>query len=208
MKHIMRFLKNRHIVFMAIAILYSHGCNGPEPLFTHMHMNYLNAMQIIVIPVSSDYWIPDGDSINKETRTALWCTDKESCYYKLNMKICTDNDFYDMLYEVLVSKTSLKISNSLYEDILSGSAIRENPKIDSIYAHCGIEGVIRYYKNKGEFYRLYPEDIDEFNYIAYMLWNEGIYLISSEINESWLLATYSNDSRLNSLAKIVNSGQD
>ena len=208
MKHIMNFLKNKPFILMAMILLHVHGCKEPDPLFTHMHWNDLHSMQMIVVPVSSDYWISNGDTITKETRTALWCTDKESCFYRLNMKVCTDNEFYDMLYEILASKISLKISNSLYEDILNSSAIRENPKTDSIYAHSGIEGVIRYYKNNGGFYRLYPEDADEFNYIAYLLWNEGIYLMSSEINESWILSTYSNDRRLNSLAEIVNSGQD
>ena len=104
---------------MAMILLHVHGCKEPDPLFTHMHWNDLHSMQMIVVPVSSDYWISNGDTITKETRTALWCTDKESCFYRLNMKVCTDNEFYDMLYEILASKNDRRL-NSLAEIVNSG----------------------------------------------------------------------------------------
>lgn len=106
--------------------------------------------------------------------TITCCYSPIDLYEALNLQGISKSDFFHSLYELSVSNQPMIIPPDIYKQ-LSSEIIIPDSGIQMTYNSEGIEGVLRLLSSSN-LTEQYVSNPDQFRYIAFLLWNHGIYI--------------------------------
>ncbi len=114
------------------------------------------------------YRISDGND------TCLVCGFSNTPYMRLNIKILDEYVFNTYFLNKVMSDEIIDVSESYYQETKRYSITPQN-EIDALYNNYGIDSLLNYAYNY-PINNLFKEDPKSFDWVAYLLWRNNIYV--------------------------------
>lgn len=151
----------------------------PEKYSAFNNFQYVHSMQTYVC-------IPVKYTVESRMDSSIVCCDAKMLSKACGVNIRNKEEHYNhgmVLFEACKKNTAVHISEKTLNKI-SNNIVREIPDIQSLYDRQGLSGLLGNVKETN-MYKLYRNDRAKFNYIAYLLWQNDIFMIKHNFSKTF-----------------------